>query len=81
MVILNFSKITVQEALSILKPFDEKWIKTYYNFLQTYVKDKEIEVRTSGTTGRRKMISVSKLQMQKSANATLNYFNLNDYKI
>jgi len=78
MVILNFSKITVQEALSILKPFDEKWIKTYYNFLQTYIQGKEIEVSTSGTTGIKKMISVSKIQMQKSASATLNYFNLRE---
>lgn len=78
MVILNFSKITVQEALSILKPFDEKWIKTYYSFLQTYIQGKKIEVSTSGTTGRRKIISVSKLQMQKSASATLNYFNLRE---
>jgi len=78
MINLNFSKITVQEALSILKPIDEKWIKKYYNFLKTYIKGKEIQVSTSGTTGTRKMISVSKLQMQNSASATLNYFNLRE---
>ena len=76
MINLNFSSITIEDALSILKHVDEKWVRAYYEFLNEYFTRNEIKVRTSGTTGKRKVITVSKLQMQKSADATLKYFNL-----
>jgi len=76
MINLNFSKITVSDALSILKLYDEKWIKLYYNFFIEYFYKNKIEINTSGTTGNPKTITVSKVQMQKSAAATINYFNL-----
>ena len=76
MINLNFSSITIEDALSILKHVDEKWATAYYKFLNEYFTQNEIKVRTSGTTGMQKTITVSKLQMQKSADATLKYFNL-----
>lgn len=78
MINLNFSKITVNDALSILKLHDEKWIRLYYNFFIEYLHKNEIKISTSGTTGNRKIITVTKVQMQKSATATLNYFNLEE---
>jgi O-succinylbenzoic acid--CoA ligase len=62
--------------LFILKHSNEKWIEKYYHFLCTYCSSQKIKIRTSGTTGSAKTITVSKDQMQKSAGATLNYFNL-----
>lgn len=76
MINLNFSNITIEEALLILLPLNEKWIEKYYHFLNTYCSSQKIQISTSGTTGNRKIITVSKNQMQKSAGATLNYFNL-----
>jgi O-succinylbenzoic acid--CoA ligase len=76
MINLNFSNITTEEALLILQPFNEKWIEKYYHFLSTYCSSQKIQIRTSGTTGNPKTITVSRDQMQKSAGATLNYFNL-----
>ena len=76
MINLNFSVITIEEALSILKPIDEKWIQVYYKFLYEYFTCKDLKVSTSGTTGKPKTITVSKIQMQKSAFATLFFFSL-----
>tara|TARA_Y100000589_G_C27088183_1_gene602699 strand:- start:107 stop:1129 length:1023 start_codon:yes stop_codon:yes gene_type:complete len=76
MINLNFSIITIEEAILIMEPLNQKWIKSYYDFINEYLTNKEFKITTSGTTGNRKIIKVSKLQMQKSAKATLNYFNL-----
>lgn len=76
MINLNFSIITVEEAILVMAPINQKWVQSYCNFIKEYSTNKEFKILTSGTTGNRKIIKVSKLQMQKSAHATLNYFNL-----
>ena len=76
MINLNFSTITIEEAILVMEPLNKKWIQSYYNFINEYLTNKEFKLSTSGTTGKRKIITVSKVQMQKSAAATLNYFNL-----
>ena len=78
MINLNFSNIGIDEALSILSSHNEKWIQEYHDFLFNYSKQEKFNVKTSGTTGKRKTIIVSKLQMKQSATSTLNYFNLRE---
>lgn len=66
------SEILNQLRESVLVP----WIANYANFLEEFISNKELTIHTSGTTGERKKMLVTRHQMQLSANATLAFFNL-----
>ena len=74
---LDFSKNSLEcviDNLSQNKVPD--WMAPHYNFLKSYNSFNEFEIQTSGTTGKPKIILVTKMQMQISATATLSFFNL-----
>lgn len=74
---LDFNSFSL-DALKgqLLKHNGPSWLNTFCSFLEAYSNEKEFLVQTSGTTGTKKEILVSKKQMQTSAKATLKYFNL-----
>ena len=68
---LDFSKNSLEcviDNLSQNKVPD--WMAPHYNFLKSYNSFNEFEIQTSGTTGKPKIILVTKMQMQISATAT-----------
>lgn len=74
---LDFSNISINDALSVLKSkANYDWVESYFNFLKEYSNNDQLTVKTSGTTGKKKEIIVSKQQMHFSAEATIKYFNL-----
>lgn len=77
MVNLDFSSTSLTDALVILESKIElDWIEPYAEFLKAYIHQNEFIVQTSGTTGKKKDILVSKAQMQQSASGTIEYFKL-----
>ena len=77
MINLDFSKISTFEALKTLKCNQHfNWVIPFYTFLKEYLDINDLIVKTSGTTGTKKSLSVTKTQMQLSAIGTINYFNL-----
>lgn len=77
MINLNFSKISIDEAVQILELNKElNWVKPFLTFLKEYSSSQNLEVKTSGTTGKRKTLIVTKSQMHLSAKGTLGYFDL-----
>lgn len=54
-----------------------EWEREFYVFVSEWLTEKDfIEVQTSGSTGEAKLIQLPKLVMQKSAERTVQYFNL-----
>lgn len=79
MVNLDFSKYSPQE---IIYQFNEtgkpEWVKPYFNFLNEFVKEDTFKVQTSGTTGKKKNVTILKKQLFFSAKGTLKFFNLTE---
>lgn len=74
---LDFNTYSPSEILNQLKDSVlVPWVASYANFLEEFISKNELTIHTSGTTGERKKMLVSKHQMQLSANATLAFFNL-----
>lgn len=56
----------------------QQWERDIYLFIQDWLSDKEyIVVKTSGSTGEPKVISLKKKWLEYSATQTCNFFNLN----
>lgn len=61
----------------IIDPSQPEWLQDFYEFILDWMNDSYVvEVKTSGTTGSPKTISVSKEKMIQSACKTLEYFDL-----
>lgn len=77
MVNWDFTKYSPNEILDQLIATNlPAWVTPYCEFLKEFIQKEKFIVHTSGTTGNKKKITVTKQQMLYSARATLTYFNL-----
>lgn len=73
----NFNSSPLEDIIKELEGVEqEDWLTQFYLFLKEYSSKDEFIVQTSGTTGEKKQFRTDKNQMQTSAKATLNFFNL-----
>jgi O-succinylbenzoic acid--CoA ligase len=80
-IILDFYKENISDIISKLEKQiqsneDSEWIRDIYNFLNEWVHKDTFEVKTSGSTGKQKSISLSKNNMLNSAKLTIDHFEL-----
>ena len=77
MVNWDFTKYSPNEILDqLIATSLPAWVTPYCEFLKEFIQKEKFIVHTSGTTGNKKKITVTKQQMLYSARATLTYFNL-----
>lgn len=74
----DFASDSLNESLLSLKSNNQVWAKSYVEFLEQYLQEDSIEVKSSGSTGTPKTLAFTSAQYNASAIKSINYFGFKE---